>query len=53
MSEIEIDSVPTESGAAAVAYSVLGTELVAPIILALRRVAHARHAFARFGNEPA
>lgn len=52
VSEIEIDSVPTESGAAAVAYAVLGTELVAPIILALRRVAHARHAYARFGDVP-
>src|SRR5690606_10785821 len=30
VSEIEIDSVPAESAQAAVAYSVLGTELVAP-----------------------
>lgn len=52
VSEIEIDSVPAESGAAAVAYAVLGTELVAPIILALRRVAHARHAYARFDGAP-
>lgn len=52
VSEIEIDSVPSESGAAAVAYAVLGTELVAPIILALRRVAHARHAYARFDGAP-
>lgn len=52
VSEIEIDSVPAESGAAAVAYAVLGTELVAPIILALRRVAHSRHAYARFDGAP-
>ncbi|HET8867832.1 MAG TPA: MerR family transcriptional regulator [Agrococcus sp.] len=52
VAEIEIDGVPTTSAEAAVAYSVLGTELVAPIILALRRIAHARHTFARFGHEP-
>ncbi|WP_425545735.1 MerR family transcriptional regulator [Agrococcus citreus] len=50
VAEIEIDGVPTASSEAAVAYAVLGTELVAPILLALRRVAHARHTIARFGD---
>ncbi len=53
VAEIEIDGLPTSSGEAAVAYAVLGTELVAPILLALRRIAHARHTFARFGHDPA
>lgn len=48
IAEAEIADVPTESAEAAVAYSVLGTELVAPAILALRRIAHARHTIARF-----
>lgn len=48
--ELEIEGMPTDSIQAAVAYAVLGTELFAPIILALRRVAHARHTHARFGD---
>lgn len=47
----EIGGVPTDSAEAAVTYSVLGTELVAPVILALRRVAHARQTMERF-NPP-
>ncbi len=46
----EIAGVPTESAEQAVFYSVLGTELVAPVILALRRIAHARHTIDRFGD---
>lgn len=53
VAEIEIDGVPRTSPEAAVAYALLGTELVAPIILALRRIGHARHTFATFGDEPA
>lgn len=53
VAEIEIDGLPTSSSEAAVAYAVLGTELVAPILLALRRIAHARHTIARFGEEHA
>ncbi|MGC5076553.1 MerR family transcriptional regulator [Agrococcus sp. DT81.2] len=53
VAEIEIEGVPTSSSEAAVAYAVLGTELVAPILLSLRRIAHARHTIARFGDEHA
>lgn len=53
IAEIEIEGMPRSSPEAAVAYAVLGTELVAPIILALRRIGHARHTFATFGDQPA
>lgn len=52
IAEIEIEGMPRSSPEAAVAYSVLGTELVAPIILALRRIGHARHTLATFGDQP-
>lgn len=45
---VEIAAVPTESPEAAVEYAVVGTELVGPLILALRKVAHARHSLERF-----
>lgn len=46
---VEIDRMPESSPADAVAYAVLGTELSVPVILALRRVAHARRSIERFG----
>lgn len=52
----EIDCMPTESGEAAVTYSLLGSELVGPLILALRRVGHARRVWEQFerpeGHDP-
>lgn len=45
---VEVDGVPTDSAEAAVEYAVVGTELVGPLILALRKVAHARRSLARF-----
>jgi len=53
MSEIarfEIDRVPTTSAAEAVRYVVLGTVLVEPVLLALRRLAHRELTQQRFGE---
>ena len=36
----EVDAIPTDSATAAVRYVVLGTVLLEPVLLALRRVAH-------------
>ena len=49
IAEFEIDNVPTDSPTAAVRYVVLGTVLVEPLILALRRVAEAEASARRFG----
>jgi hypothetical protein len=46
---IEIANVPTESAAAAVRYVVLGTVLVEPLLLALRRLAQQEISGRRFG----
>ncbi|RWR16979.1 MerR family transcriptional regulator [Microbacterium enclense] len=48
--EAELDSTPTDSAEAAVRYVVLGTALVEPLILALRRVAEQMAASRRFGS---
>lgn len=45
----EIDGVPQESADAAVRYVVLGTVLVEPLLLALRRMAHQELSGRRFG----
>lgn len=45
----EIDAVPTGSAEAAVRYVVLGTILVEPLLLALRRLAHRELTARRFG----
>jgi DNA-binding transcriptional MerR regulator len=45
----EIDGVPTDSATAAVRYVVLGTVLVEPVLLALRRLAHRELTAQRFG----
>ena len=45
----EIDGVPTGSATAAVRYVVLGTVLVEPVLLALRRLAHRELTARRFG----
>lgn len=46
----EIDGVPQESAAAAVRYVVLGTLLIEPLLLALRRLAQQELSGRRFGN---
>jgi DNA-binding transcriptional MerR regulator len=49
IAQYEIDSVPTDSPTAAVRYVVLGTVLIEPLILALRRLAQAEASARRFG----
>ena len=49
IAQFEIDNVPTDSPAAAVRYVVLGTVLVEPLILALRRQAEQEASARRFG----
>ena len=44
----EIDDLPTETPSAAVRYVVLGTVLVEPVLLALRRLAQREASVARF-----
>lgn len=46
----EIDRVPTDSATEAVRYVVLGTVLVEPVLLALRRLAHRELTQQRFGR---
>ena len=48
----EIDGVPTDSMEAAMRYVVLGTVLVEPLLLALRRLAQQSASFERFGARP-
>jgi len=49
----EIDGLPTETASAAVRYVVLGTVLVEPVLLALRRLAQREASAARFrGSTP-
>lgn len=50
MAEREIAGVPTESAEAAVRYVVLGTILVEPLLLALRRLAEADASARAFGD---
>jgi DNA-binding transcriptional MerR regulator len=49
IAEFEIDHIPTDSPTAAVRYVVLGTVLVEPLILALRRQAEQEASARRFG----
>jgi DNA-binding transcriptional MerR regulator len=49
IAEFEIANVPTDSPAAAVRYVVLGTVLIEPLILALRRIAEEEASARRFG----
>ena len=49
IADAEIDGVPTESAEAAVRYVVLGSVLVEPLLLALRRVAEQVASARRFG----
>jgi DNA-binding transcriptional MerR regulator len=49
VAEREISGVPTGSAVEAVRYVVLGTVLVEPVLLALRRLAHRRLTAERFG----
>jgi DNA-binding transcriptional MerR regulator len=49
IAEYEIENVPTDSPTAAVRYVVLGTVLIEPLILALRRLAQAEASARRFG----
>lgn len=48
IADAEIADMPVDSPEAAVAYSVLGTELAGPLMLALRRISHARAVAKRF-----
>lgn len=53
VAQAEIDGLPTESPGAAVRYVVLGTVLVEPVLLALRRLAQREASIARFpGSAP-
>ena len=45
---LEVGAVPTDSAAAAVRYVVLGTVLVEPLLLTLRRMAHQELSARRF-----
>ncbi|HJY46974.1 MAG TPA: MerR family transcriptional regulator [Propionibacteriaceae bacterium] len=49
IAQFEIDNLPTDSPTAAVRYVVLGTVLIEPLILALRRVAEQEASARRFG----
>jgi DNA-binding transcriptional MerR regulator len=49
IAQFEIDNLPTDSPAAAVRYVVLGTVLLEPVILAIRRQAEAEASARRFG----
>lgn len=49
IAEYEIENVPSDSPTAAVRYVVLGTVLIEPLILALRRLAQAEASARRFG----
>jgi DNA-binding transcriptional MerR regulator len=49
IAQFEIDNLPTDSPAAAVRYVVLGTVLLEPVILALRRLAEEEASARRFG----
>ena len=49
IAQFEIDNLPTDSAAAAVRYVVLGTVLIEPLILALRRIAEQEASARRFG----
>jgi DNA-binding transcriptional MerR regulator len=53
MADAEIAAVPTESVEAAVRYVVLGSVIVEPLLLALRRVAEQVASAERFGPPPA
>jgi DNA-binding transcriptional MerR regulator len=46
---VDIAGVPTESAAAAVRYVILGTVLVEPVLIMLRRMAHQEASGRRFG----
>jgi DNA-binding transcriptional MerR regulator len=48
IAQFEIDNLPTDSPAAAVRYVVLGTVLLEPVILALRRIAEEEASARRF-----
>ena len=50
IAEFEIAAVPNESAAAAVRYVVLGTVLIEPLILTLRRMAQQEESARRFGS---
>ena len=50
IAEFEIAAVPNESAAAAVRYVVLGTVLIEPLILNLRRMAQQEESARRFGS---
>ena len=49
IAEYEVENVPTDSPTAAMRYVVLGTVLIEPVILALRRLAQAEASARRFG----
>lgn len=53
LAEEEVASVPSTSPAEAVRYVILGTVLIEPVLLALRRLAQQEASARRFGVEPA
>ncbi|MHA7222193.1 MerR family transcriptional regulator [Arthrobacter sp. RHLT1-20] len=50
VAEADVESVPTDSPEAAMRYVVLGTVLVEPVLLAMRRLAQQNASFERFGD---
>lgn len=50
IAEREIADAPTDSPSAAIRYAALGTVLVEPLLIALRRLAHQDASAARFGD---
>ncbi len=49
VAETDVESVPTDSAEAAMRYVVLGTLLMEPVLLAMRRLAQQSASFQRFG----
>ena len=50
IAEADVESVPTDSAEAAMQYVVLGTLLMEPVLLAMRRLAQQSASFQRFGG---
>ncbi len=50
IAEADVESVPTDSAEAAMRHVVLGTLLMEPVLLALRRIAQQSASFQRFGR---
>lgn len=52
IAEADVESVPPDSAEAAMQYVVLGTLVMEPVLLAMRRLAQQSASFQRFGGAP-